>query len=207
MSTLVEEFEHIGLKCEIHYEEDQSGESPRDWENVGTMVCWHPDYYLGDYQIPNPDGRGAIKDRFHRDDFKSIEALGRYLSLVEKAACVLPLSLYEHSGISIFVGRSNPWDAQGWDTTTVGFIYAKATDEVEDLEKTLRSEVAIYDSYLRGEVYYWCVKDKDDEVLDSCGGYVGDLDYVRTEAKSNAEWNARDILINIEPNFPEGLRT
>lgn len=209
MDTTVETFEHAGLECQIHWEEDASFCNPREWENSGTMVCWHPDYYLGDYQITNPDGRGAVKNRFHRDDFDSMEQFARYLSLVEKAVCILPLTVYEHSGITMYVGGKHdyPFDSAGWDTTVVGFIYVTAEDGVPEdkVEEALRQEVQVYASYLEGEVYWWCVLDSDGELMESCGGYVGDIDYVRQEAKETAEALAKDIAINLEPNFPEGV--
>lgn len=34
----------------IRIEQDHSPESPRDWDNLGTMVCWHGRYTLGDEQ-------------------------------------------------------------------------------------------------------------------------------------------------------------
>ena len=33
-------------------EYDDFAESPRDWDNLGTMVCWHNRYTLGDEQPP-----------------------------------------------------------------------------------------------------------------------------------------------------------
>lgn len=213
METLVEEFEHEGLRCEIHWEPYGEEFDPRQWENFGTMVCWHPEYILGDFQVTNPDGRGAVKNRFHRDNFESMEVLERYLTLVERAVCVLPLSLYDHSGVTMFVGHRHPFDSAGWDTTTVGFIYAtpddmvKAGIELDDVEKILRQEVDIYDDWLRGEIFCWMVLDENGDILDACGGYVGDIDLVREEAKENAEWQRKDKLINQEPNYPEGLRT
>lgn len=215
MDTTVETFEHAGLTCEIHWEEDASFCDPREWENFGTMVCWHPDYYLGDYQITNEDGRGAVKNRFHRDDFDSLEKFARYLTLAECAVCVLPLAVYEHSGITMFVGTRGgyPFDSAGWDTSTVGFIYATKEDkdrcglDDKDVGQLLREEVKTYASWLEGEVYWWCVRDDEGEMMESCGGYVGDIDFVRQEAKVTAEALAKDIAINTEPSFPEGMRT
>lgn len=36
--------------CTIRSGQDDSPESPREWDNVGTMVCWHRHYKLGDEQ-------------------------------------------------------------------------------------------------------------------------------------------------------------
>lgn len=158
MTYVIESFEHAGLKVEVGQEEDASFADPRDMDNLGTMVCWHPDYILGDYQFTSPEGRGAIGDRlahgsgkgsghdtrFHRDDFSSMEVLERYLRLAEKAVVVLPLYLLDHSGISMTAGSntvgrgdtasggSDSWgNPCGWDTTMVGFIYTTAERIVE----------------------------------------------------------------------------
>lgn len=34
----------------IRIEQDLDAESPREWDNMGTMVCWHRNYNLGDEQ-------------------------------------------------------------------------------------------------------------------------------------------------------------
>lgn len=221
MDTLVEEFSHMGIKCEIHWEADPEFANPRQEDNLGIMVCWHPDYYLGDYQITNMVGRGAVKNRFHRDDFEDMAILHRYLTLVEQAPCVLPLAIYEHSGVTMYVGGKHdyPFDSAGWDTTVVGFIYTtpKRIEEMcgddpqykdpEWLEKQLRHEVEVYDSWLKGEVYWYRTIDPiTGETLDSCGGFVGDTNDIKEEAKESAQSAAYDIWVNEEPIFPEGMR-
>lgn len=173
----VETIEQDGYTLRVRYDEYEGQDNnPRDWCNLGTMVCWHPDYYLGDYQVTNPEGRGAVEHSYHRDDFPNLNVLARYLTLAEGALLVLPLYLYDHSGISISVGR-NPYtmDPQGWDTTMVGFIYTTA-EQVEQvgcplaldkLTEGLVGEVETYDAYLRGEVYYYIIEDADGEMVET----------------------------------------
>jgi len=206
MNTLVEEFEHDGLKCEIHWE-DSSFCDPRYADNLGVMYCWHPDYVLGDEQ-------------FTRDDHDSMEDVYNFLKFERQAICILPLTIYDHSGVTMFVGGKHdyPFDSAGWDTTHTGYIYTTEERvqqlcgedpeyrELRWLEEQLRQEVKVYATWLEGEVYWWQVLDTDGETLDSCGGYVGEIDYVREEAKSSAEYYRKEILVNQEPNFPEGLK-
>lgn len=191
----VETIEQDGYTLRVRYDEYEGQDNnPRDWCNLGTMVCWHPDYYLGDYQVTNPEGRGAVEHSYHRNDFPNLNVLARYLTLAEGALLVLPLYLYDHSGISISVGR-NPYtmDPQGWDTTMVGFIYTTA-EQVEQvgcpldkLTEGLVGEVETYDAYLRGEVYYYIIEDADGEMVESCGGFVGEADYCLSEGKEVLE--------------------
>ena len=53
MDSTVERFEHCGLTVRIGWEEDSSLFNPRsDGDcHLGTMVCWHPDYMLGDFPV------------------------------------------------------------------------------------------------------------------------------------------------------------
>jgi hypothetical protein len=44
----METIEYRGKQIEIH--QDECAESPREWENIGKMVCWHRGYKLGDEQ-------------------------------------------------------------------------------------------------------------------------------------------------------------
>jgi len=144
MDTTFRTFEHAGLRVELGYEEDCSPFNPREAEcNLGTMVCWHPDYMLGDEQLRNGDGRGAVDVPFEtergRTGFESMEVLERYLRIARGAVCILPLYLLDHSGLSMsagsnYVGRGDTacggrdaWgNARGWDTTMVGFIFTTA---------------------------------------------------------------------------------
>lgn len=143
----VETYEHQGVTVEIHYDED-AGEfcNPRNNDgNLTTMVCWHPDYILGDEQLRGE--RGAVETVFEsehgRTDVSSMRHLYRYLTLMRGAVCVLPLYLYDHSGISISAGTGNPFDnptvrrdefgrGMGWDTSMVGFVYTTRERLVEN---------------------------------------------------------------------------
>ena len=54
-------------------------------------------------------------------------------------------------------------------------------------EEAIRGEVAEYDQYLTGQVYGYVIEDEDGDHVDSCWGFIGGLDYVRTSAKEAAE--------------------
>lgn len=47
MDTLAKQIDHNGYKIEIHYDQ-HGGESPRDWDNAGTMAIYHRHYDFGD---------------------------------------------------------------------------------------------------------------------------------------------------------------
>ena len=45
----VKSFKHAGLMVRIAYDSDP--EDPREWDNLGTMICWHNRHNLGDEHI------------------------------------------------------------------------------------------------------------------------------------------------------------
>lgn len=166
----------------VRLEQDQDASSPREFDNIGIMVCWHRSYELGDkHSFDTP------QDFLESDEYKN-------------AALVLPLGLYDHSGITMYIGARSPFDSAGWDSGQVGFVYVtkeKARAEygkrltkarLAQVEKCVRGEVSTYDDYLTGNVWGFVVEDEDGECVDSCWGFVGDVDYAFAEGKSAAEY-------------------
>lgn len=176
MSDIAEEYERNGLEVKIFYDYDP--ESPREWDNVGTMICSHRSYNLGDEQ-------------FNSDDYEGWDDLEKHLIKERKAVIVLPLGLYDHSGITMYVGSSH----DRWDGGQVGFIYCTQEDIDREwkgdkvaAEKYLRGEVETYDQYLRGDVFGFSITNpKNGEEVDSCWGFYG-LEYAMEEANSNADY-------------------
>lgn len=92
-------------------------------------------------------------------------------------AIAIPLSLYDHSGITIRHGM--PADA--WDSGLVGVHYM--TRETLDREfagdeakarACMDAELRTYDQYLRGSVWGFEVMDRAGRLQDSCWGFYGD---------------------------------
>ena len=177
--------------------------SPREVdETFGTMACFHRRYALGD------EHSYADKDDFLHDLF--IKAAGggeqaeeKYDRLAEQISdarafdeallneigqshVVLPLYLYDHSGLTMnTTGFSCPWDSG-----QVGWIYVSneavlkefggetmTADTRQKAEDLLRGEVEVYDAYLRGECYGFELY-KNGELSDSCWGFMGNLEDV-----------------------------
>lgn len=183
-----ETYEYAGHIVKLYYDEDAQHVDPREYDgNVGVMLCAHRHYVLGDEQIYGDDVISVI------EQYKDI---AEYAKKERGATVVLPLGLIDHSGISMYVGSgAHPYDAGGWDSGQVGVIFdtpetrEELTDQSpEKIEACLREEVEIYDQFLRGEVYGYVVETKDGEHVDSCWGFLGDLDeYVKPQANEAAE--------------------
>lgn len=174
-----------GIVAEIT--SDEYSDNPRKcMDNLGIMVCFHSRYELGD------------KNELRSGDFDGWDAVEEYLTKEKGAVVVLPLYLYDHSGLRLKVGNFHGLLPQGhaeFDSGRVGFIYATRTAILKEYggkrvtaemrkkaEEVLRNEVSAYDQYLSGDVWTVCVMGDSGKVLDSCGGFYG-YEYARKAAK------------------------
>ena len=154
---------------------DDSAESPRTWGNLGLMACWHRSYILGDVQ-PKEDPA----------DWLAANA--------PEGSVVLPLHLYDHSGITMRTGSfGDPWDSGqvGWIVVTPDKIRKEYS--VKRITAAMRArvaavleqEVSTYDDFLTGNVWGYVLdvshdceacgaKVGEDDKSDSCWGFVGD---------------------------------
>ncbi len=178
---------------------DESPESPRSWDNLGTMVCSHKRYNLGD------------KHDFDFNQYDGWEEAGKALIKENDAAIVLRLYLFDHSGISL---RTTPFSDR-WDSGQVGFVFIskeKLRKEygvkriskklLEKVEKYLIGEVGTYDQYLRGDVFGFevvevstCDKEHEhEEHIDSCWGFFGN------------DFSENGIADHLSKEFAEALK-
>ena len=166
------ETKRIG-KYEIEIIQDNDPESPRTWDNLGTMVCQHRRYNLGD------------KHDYYLDECDSWFDVQKELGY---PPVILKLYLYDHSGITI---SYNPFGDK-FDSGQVGFIfvtektllkeYGKVDEEViQKAINVLRGEVETYDMYLTGEIYGYRIHEVETcdlghehmNEVDSCWGFYG----------------------------------
>ena len=171
----IETQEYKGHFFEIFHDEDPM--NPRtEWDNLGTIVCFHKRYNLGD------------KHDYRSDDYNSFDELFEAIKEDHPDAVILPVYMYDHSGITInTTGFHCPWDSGqiGWifmDRKTGKENWPDAEDLDQKIKDCLIAEIAIYDQYLSGEVYGF-ILDKDTETEESCSGFFG-MDYMIDEVHS-----------------------
>jgi len=197
----IESFEHKGFTVEIDADECPS---PREWDNLSTMVCFHSRYNLGDKN-----------HGYNSKDFTGWEALQTQIEKDHRPVVILPLYMFDHSGITISTSSEmfRAQDSHGWDWGQIGFVFVSRektpllcrsllslkeygakiiTPKIRELaEQVLLSEVETYDQYLRGDVYSFCIKDATGEVVDSGNGFYG-FDYAKEEATKAADFAAKE---------------
>lgn len=148
------------------------------------MICFHRRHCLGD------------KHDLHQDDYRSWIEVKEHLIKEFKALIILPLYLYDHSGLTM---RTYPFSCR-WDSGQVGWIYItreriKAEYSVKRMTKKfierisgyLIEEVKTYDQWLTGDVYGYVIEDDNEIQQDSCWGFYGLEDCI-AEAKSMVDW-------------------
>ncbi len=60
---------------ELRIYRDEHADSPREWENMGKMVCWHRRYTLGDkHDYDSP------QDFYESDEYKNAFAILPFIS-------------------------------------------------------------------------------------------------------------------------------
>ena len=176
-------------KFELEIFNDESPESPREWDNITTMICFHRNYNLGD------------EHDYKKDNFGSWEELKEQIESDHKVLMIKPLRLYDHSGITISTSNEYPFNDR-FDSMMVGWVFitekqynyicgkdVEYTDE--KLECIINSEVHNYDQYLTGEVYGYTIYEIETcslghehrNVVESCGGYY-DEEQCESEGES-----------------------
>jgi hypothetical protein len=190
----IEKFEVGNKTVEIFHDEDAP--NPRkDYDHEDTMVCFHNRYVLGD------------KHDYKSSDFMGWNDLRNIICKDNDVCVILPLYMYDHSGITI---STSPFDCP-WDSGQIGYIYMtkeatrkafmvkKITKKIKgSVEAYLLASVSEYKDYLEGNCYMYVVKDKDGEELHSCGGFLGDIEYVKGQARLEAE--AHEDVVKENPN-------
>jgi len=182
---ITHEEEYKGYKIEIR--PDDCDESPRNWNNICIFHTAHRRYNIGDKNYSNGEEiHEAKKEALRRGDI------------------LLPLYMYDHSGITIALA---PFGCR-WDSGIVGFVVVPRLKMIEEFGKkyftpklkaraheVAKSEVDTLDQFIRGDVYGYQILGKKDETmdedddcneraeLDSCWGFYGE-EYCITEAKS-----------------------
>lgn len=155
----------IKHKYEIKFEQDNYPESPREWSNLGSFYTTKNNRY--------------IKREIEIEDFEFGSDAGSDIERLSKLGYIaIPVSIYDHSGWTVFTGVAN-----GWDSGCIGFYVVSREKIRKDFEckriskklltrvkNIMESEIKEFDRYVQGEVWGFEIT-KDGEFFDSCWGF------------------------------------
>ncbi len=153
--------------------------SPREWDNICIIHIGHRSYSFGDKSY---------------NDYESIEEARKEAR--NNGDIVLPLYMYDHSGITISL---TPFSCR-WDSGQVGFVQIPREKMLKEFNKKIftkklkekaleiaKREVETLDSYICGNVYGFVIN----EYEDSCWGYYS-IEDALDEAKSIIDYNIKN---------------
>lgn len=165
---------HDGKPAVLRIFTDDSPESPREWDNLGTLKTWHRSYDFSDDDAPNIDS----------DDFEE-------WAKENDVALYLPVYMLDHSGVRL----STRDFCDRWDSGQVGYIWvtrdklrqeygqARITKALlKKAQAVLQGEIETLDQYASGDVYGFVIErpckcgscgDTHAEHIDSCFGFYG----------------------------------
>jgi hypothetical protein len=158
--------------------QDDSVDSPRDWDNLSRMIFFGKYGYLGDKHSFDFDCEFDSRDEF-------IEKGSEIVKKEFNCVIVKPVHCYLHSGLGISTSYEYPYNCR-WDSGTIGFAIVTKEDirkeynvkrigqkHIDLADKVLEGEVKTLNQYVSGEVYGFVIEDSDGTVEDSCYGFYG----------------------------------
>lgn len=177
MEAIAQKYFDNGKRISVYYDCDT--ENPREWDNMAHFIL-KPGF--GD----ESDVRGWLEQLCEDYGVENYEERP-WLELINELSnyiVIKPVSMYEHSGATIFFGAPN----DRWDSGYIGFAYIERADldkygnnesKREDWRKAaesyLNDEMETLDKYVRGEVYGFVEEEQDEDgdwnETDSCWGF------------------------------------
>lgn len=154
-----------GYTIEVTESDEPMDNARESCDMVGMMACNHRRYDLGDPKV------NAL---IPWDSFSSWGEVEAYITETFKPVLILPLYLYDHSGLSMQTQMHGYHGA--WDCGQVGYIFTTEKwlkdvigldpTDLERLTKILLAEVESYSHYLNGTAYQYMIFEGTDPDAD-----------------------------------------
>jgi len=191
-------FDYIrkGRAEDVKIEYDQT---EREWQLIS--YCNFAEKWVIEASFPPGLDKNYIPTSF-LDAALAILPMSAMLEIVSELSdfLILPLYLYDHGGITISTAAFSDF----WDSGQIGWIYADhdmikkeygdVTEEtIANAISTLEGEVKCYDLYLTGQCYGYRLFE-DEHEMDSCWGFLGDLDELKDELRACLPEEAQSLV-------------
>lgn len=178
-----ETFEHAGVTVELHQDID-AGDPFEQFEQLAELI-WTD----REHAYKNVNGQVSIDHEHYLDPdrFVSTAHMQRYLTLMERYLVAVPFYLADY-GSSGYQASIRDTD----DERISGFLVVSEANRekvgapLEGLEDNALGDWRQWKAWVEGDVYAYIVEPGRRD-SDSCGGFYGELEYVRQEAREAAE--------------------
>ena len=172
-----------GLTLSI-YQDEHYDQTPNDEGDDNLfLVNYHRDFDIRRDKVLTENDVRALYGANDDPNEEQITELRKHYHL-------FPLSMLSHSGVWLSLVHSFECDSGGWDTSHVGLVLA-AKSEWPDVDKATRAAESLIENWndvLQGNVWGYDLTTPDGEHLDSCWGFVGDMEYCLSEARASAAY-------------------
>ena len=144
--------------------QDECPISPREDDNLGTMLCFHKRSSFGSKL------EVELSRDLKKNDFASWNEVEKHIISKFDVAIILPIYMYEHGSVAL---STIPFNDR-WDSGQVGYIFIskeKVKKEYsckriskqlkERISGYLKSEIETYNLYLNGDIFFYRIEDKE----------------------------------------------
>lgn len=211
-----------GLIGRLTMDIDICPESPREWDNVATIVSnasKNSDWDISDegWRMETEEFAKFLHKKLDKKcpEIKGLKDIDHIVNCGNAKNYIVckPIYMYNHSGQTISL---SPFGCR-WDSGRCGYIFVFKERILKDFERAtednwrdiadeiIQSEIDVYDYYIRGEVYGYCLEEghtiecKDlvtgaiwtsikYETVDSCCGFYGDCSLDILHAALGDDW-------------------
>jgi hypothetical protein len=175
----IKEESYKGFNIKIYIDEDYN-ETPDDYGVEDQfLVAFHREISIERKGFDKYICSALIGGNIHdEDDEEEAEK-------IKKTYYYFAIEAYVHSNIHLSLSGQGNYPDRRWDVSKVGVVFiekdiVKDEKEAEERAKSLLEE---WNYHLNGEIYGYVIE-KDNNLLDSCWGFVGDTEQPIEEAKN-----------------------
>jgi hypothetical protein len=207
----VERYEVDGVPIHIWIDDDMP--NPYKWSEKASELLISKrlarEYDLGD-DAPMPGQNRSWYYDGYEHGAPSSEVMCRWLTMFGGYVLALPFDHadYGSGGVRVWLTQPDDEPASGYvvmtkeqyDSNFGNYnipVWGKGPED-PSAELCARIEFNEFRSYMEGEVYGWTAGEDGDD-MDSCGGYYGELEYVKSQAEEAAKAIAHDRHVNTDP--------
>lgn len=166
MEKPLKEIQYKGYTIKIW--SDTDAQSPEGWDNTDCFL-------IHEHRQFNVE-----VDGFEVDEVYETWKQGKNFVSGKESYRIHPVFAYIHSGVALSLSKEEYPFTCRFDTSFAGFVLVKIQKgwsfRKEKSVKIAESVVEEWNDYLSGNVYVYEVVNKDNEYVDGCGGYYGDID-------------------------------
>ena len=208
-----------GLIGRLTMDIDEYAESPREWDNVATIVPKSGNWDISDkgWRMNAEEFAEFLHKKLDKKcpEIKGLEDIDHIVNCGSAKNYIVckPVYMYDHSSQTISLSPFGcPWDSGccGYIFVFKDKIFKEFSDTNDDnwrdkAEEVIESEINIYDDYIQGDVYGYCLEEghtvehkdlvtgaiwtsTEYEVVDSCCGFYGDCSLDILYAALGDDW-------------------